>query len=63
MQKRLIGVIIALSGLVMATIGASAATTHKVVSGDSMWKIAVKYEEGHSEIIGANPHVSNTELI
>ena len=63
MQKRLIGVIIALSGLVMATIGASAATTHKVVSGDSMWKIAVKYEVGLSEIIGANPHVSNPELI
>lgn len=63
MKKRLIGATIALSGLIMVTIGASAATTHKVVSGDSMWKIAVKYEVGLSEIIGANPHISNPELI
>ncbi len=40
-----------------------AATTHTVKSGDSMWKIAVKYEVGLSEIIDANPHISNPELI
>jgi len=42
---------------------AFAATTHTVKSGDSMWKIAVKYEVGLSEIISANPHISNPELI
>lgn len=42
---------------------ASAATTHTVVSGDTMWKIAVKYEIGVSEIKSANPHIENPDLI
>lgn len=45
------------------TIAASAATTHKVQKGDTMWKIAVKYEIGLSEIISANPHISDPALI
>lgn len=36
---------------------------HTVVAGDSMWKIAVKYEVGLSEIKGANPHIVNPDLI
>lgn len=36
---------------------------HTVVSGDSMWKIAVKYEVGLSEIKNANPHIANPDLI
>ncbi len=44
-------------------VGASAATTHTVVRGDSMWKIAVKYEVGLSEIKSANPHIKNPDLI
>ncbi len=60
-MKRLISIFIAIQ--VMLASVASAATTHKVVSGDSMWKIAVKYEEGLSEIIAANPQISNPELI
>lgn len=53
-----------LAGVVMLlSIGASAAATHKVVSGDTMWKIAVKYEVGLSEIINANSHISNPALI
>ncbi len=36
---------------------------HTVVSGDSMWKIAVKYEVGLSEIKSANPHIANPDLI
>lgn len=47
----------------MLTIGASAATTHTVVRGDTMWKIAVKYEMGLSEIKAANPQVANPDLI
>lgn len=42
---------------------ASAATTHTVVSGDTMWKIAVKYQVGLSEIKSANPHIANPNLI
>ena len=47
----------------MLVFGASAATTHTVVSGDSMWKIAVKYQVGLSEIKSANPQISNYDLI
>ena len=48
---------------VMFLVNVSAATTHTVVSGDSMWKIAVKYQVGLSEIKAANPQISNPDLI
>ncbi|MBP3477902.1 MAG: SafA/ExsA family spore coat assembly protein [Oscillospiraceae bacterium] len=41
----------------------SAATTHTVVSGESMWKIATKYQVGLSEIKTANPQIINYDLI
>ena len=41
----------------------SAAATHTVVKGDSMWKIAVKYQVGLSEIKSANPQIANPNLI
>lgn len=45
-------------------IATSAATTsHKVVSGDTMWKLAVKYEVGLSELKSANPQIKNANLI
>lgn len=34
-----------------------------VKSGDSLWKIAVKYQVGISEIIAANPQFKNPDLI
>lgn len=37
--------------------------TYTVKSGDSMWKIASKYQVGISEIIAANPQVKNPALI
>ncbi len=37
--------------------------TYIVRSGDSLWKIAVKYNVGVSEIIGANPQFKNPNLI
>ncbi|MBO5954220.1 MAG: SafA/ExsA family spore coat assembly protein [Oscillospiraceae bacterium] len=42
---------------------ASAATVHTVVPGDSLWKIAVKYEVGLSEIKNANTQIKNYDLI
>lgn len=39
------------------------AATHTVKPGDTMWKIAVKYEVGLSEIKSANTHIKNPELI
>jgi uncharacterized YkwD family protein/spore coat assembly protein SafA len=52
----------ALAFIFMST-GASAAVSHTVVSGDTMWKLAVKYHVGTSEIIKANPQISNPNLI
>jgi uncharacterized YkwD family protein/spore coat assembly protein SafA len=36
---------------------------HTVIKGESMWKIAVKYQVGLSEIIAANDHIKNPNLI
>ncbi|MBQ7968426.1 MAG: SafA/ExsA family spore coat assembly protein [Clostridia bacterium] len=63
MKKLLVSVLVVLMSISMFVIGASAATTHTVVSGDSMWKIAVKYQVGLSEIKSANPQISNPDLI
>ncbi|WP_409978355.1 SafA/ExsA family spore coat assembly protein [Anoxybacteroides tepidamans] len=38
-------------------------TTYVVQPGDSLWKIAVRYQVGLSEIIEANPQFSNPHLI
>lgn len=49
---------------VVLTVSAFAADlTHTVVKGDTMWKIAVKYQVGTREIITANPQVTNPNLI
>ena len=53
---------LALAAIMLMT-NVSAATTHKVVSGDTMWKIAVRYEVGLSEIKSANPQIANPDLI
>ena len=46
------------------TVSASASNlSHTVVKGDTMWKLAVKYQVGTSEIIAANPQVANPDLI
>ena len=37
--------------------------THTVVRGDTLWKIAVRYEVGLSEIKSANTHIKNYDLI
>ena len=49
--------------IAVLVIGVSAATSHTVVSGDTMWKIAVRYQVGLSEIKVANPQISNPDLI
>lgn len=48
---------------VFSTSVSAAGATHTVVSGDSLWKIAVKYEVGLSEIKSANPQIKNYDLI
>lgn len=49
------------AGLLQAA--SASAATHTVKPGDTMWKIAVKYEVGLSEIKSANTHIKNPELI
>lgn len=62
MKKTLVSALIAAQLMIFAG-SASAASTHTVAAGESMWKIAVKYEVGLSEIINANPQISKPELI
>ncbi len=46
------------------TVPASASSlNHTVAQGDTMWKLAVKYQVGTGEIIAANPQVANPNLI
>lgn len=52
-----------LAGSLLVPFAQAAPLTHKVVSGDTMWKLAVKYQVGTSEIIQANPQVANPDLI
>lgn len=49
--------------VVMLVPSVSAAASHTVVPGDTVWKIAVKYEMGLSEIRAANPQIANPNLI
>ena len=62
MKKLLVFVLCVLMSVGIFVIGVSAAT-HTVVAGDSMWRIAVKYQVGLSEIKAANPQIANPDLI
>lgn len=63
-MKRIISLILCIMlGLTVMAITVSAATYHTVVKGDTMWRIANKYEVGLSEIKSANTHVRNPNLI
>ena len=63
-MKRIISLILCtILGLTVMAITVSAATYHTVVKGDTMWRIANKYEVGLSEIKSANTHVRNPDLI
>lgn len=42
---------------------AKASTVHTVQPGDTMWKIAMKYQVGVPEIINANGQISNPNFI
>lgn len=42
---------------------AMANSTYKVVSGDSLWRIAVKTQTGVQELIESNPNLANPNLI
>ncbi len=62
MKKLLAKTAAVLLSAALLTAPASAAS-HIVVRGDTMWKLAVKYQVGTSEIIRANPQITNPNLI
>ena len=65
MKKFLIGLalVLVLSSAVSTLSVEAASQTYTVVSGDTLWKIAVKYQVGVSELIQANTQISNPNLI
>lgn len=65
MNKKLISAagILSTAVILSSASGAVANTTHTVVKGDTMWKIATNYEVGLSEIKSSNPHIPNPDLI
>lgn len=63
-MKKFISLCMTLALFFACTYSASAAgLSHTVAKGDTMWKLAVKYQVGTSEIISANPQISNPNLI
>jgi uncharacterized YkwD family protein/spore coat assembly protein SafA len=52
-----------LCSLIISTAVMAQPITHTVQPGDSMWRIASRYQIGVSEIIAANPAIRNPNLI
>lgn len=52
-----------LAGSLMTSQAAAAGLSHTVVRGDTLWKIASSYQVGTSELIQANPQLSNPDRI
>ena len=52
-----------LTGSLLTMPAEAASLSHKVVRGDTMWKLAVQYQMGTSEIIQANSQVADPDLI
>ncbi len=64
MKKTILTLTVLFAGILCTAPAFSAKTeTHTVVKGDSLWKIAVQYQAGLSEIIAANPQFKNPNLI
>ena len=63
MKKLLAFALCSITFVSLFALAVSADESYTVVKGDSMWKIAVKYEVGLSEIKSANPQIKNPDLI
>ncbi len=61
-MKRFFGVLFLFMFIVASPLYAQS-TTYVVQAGDSLWKIAVRYEIGLSELAQANPQIKNLALI
>lgn len=61
-MKKIFSIFIAFLAF-MPLHSASAATQHTVKWGDTMWKIAARYQVGVSEILSSNPQIQNPDMI
>ncbi len=61
-MKKLLSLSLALLAAAAMTVPTLAAS-HTVQRGDTMWKLAVQYQVGTSEIIDANPQIVKPDLI
>ena len=52
-----------LTGSLLTMPAEAASLSHKVVRGDTMWKLAAQYQVGTSELLQANPQVADPDLI
>lgn len=62
-MKKLFALLLAAAVTVPGLLTQASAATHTVVPGDSLWKIAVSYQVGLSELKQANPQIQNFDLI
>ena len=63
-MKKVVSVLSVVLLFLAIPLSSSAANlSHTVAKGDTMWKIASKYQIGTSEVINANPQISNPNLI
>lgn len=63
MKKTIMALMAVLTISLSVPANAAEIDTYTVAKGDSLWKIAVKYQVGLSEIIAANPQFENPNLI
>ncbi len=62
MKKQLVSIIAGAQVLFLG-VGVSAMTTHRVVKGDTMWKISSKYDVKTADVISVNPQIENPDVI
>lgn len=62
-MKKLFVSLFIMTAMLVCVVSAQETVTYTVQSGDSMWKIAEKYQVGVSEIISSNPQVTNPSMI
>ena len=62
-MKRLFSLLLAAFTAVSLSVPALAAQTHTVQRGDTLWKLAVRYQVGTSELIDANPQLADPNLL
>ena len=63
MKKFLSIILVCVMLFAVTAVRSFAFTKHTVEKGDSLWRIAVKYQVGLSEIKAANPSIKNYNLI